>query len=285
MSEFTLQLQDDICAALERADGARFREDHWTREGGGGGRSRILEEGQLFEKAGVNTSTVFGELNEGFARRLQGDGTHFFAAGLSMVLHPRSPLVPTVHANIRYIVQGKKAWFGGGMDLTPYYLFEEDAQHFHRTLKGMCDRHDLTYYERFKLDCDRYFFLRHRGETRGVGGIFFENMGGDLASELEFVTDCGRTILPAYLPIVERRRDASFSPQQRFWQEIRRGRYVEFNLLYDRGTLFGLETGGRSESILISLPPVVRWRYDHQPAFDSEEGKLIAVLRRPRSWI
>ncbi len=285
MIAFTGSLQDEICRALERTDGeGRFREDHWVREGGGGGSTRILEGGAVFEKAGVNTSGVFGELSQSFAERLAGEGREFFAAGISLVLHPAHPLVPTLHGNLRFIVQGSKAWFGGGADLTPYYLFEEDAVHFHRTLKQACDRHDLAYYPRFKRTCDEYFYLKHRGECRGVGGLFFENIGGNLEREFDFVRDCGRAFLPAYLPIVERRKSLRFTPAQRDWQEIRRGRYVEFNLLYDRGTVFGLETGGRTESILMSLPPRVRWVYDIQPEPGSEEARLVEVLRHPRSW-
>jgi coproporphyrinogen III oxidase len=286
MVAFTGSLQEEICGALERADGeGRFREDRWVREGGGGGSTRILEGGAVFEKAGVNTSAVFGELSQSFAERLAGEGREFFAAGISLVLHPGHPLVPTVHANLRFIVQGPKAWFGGGTDLTPYYLFEEDAVHFHRTLKQTCDRHDPAYYPRFKQTCDEYFYLKHRKECRGIGGLFFENIGGNLEREFDFVQDCGRSFLPAYLPIVERRKSMPHTPSQRDWQEIRRGRYVEFNLLYDRGTVFGLETGGRAESILMSLPPRVRWLYDFQPTPGSEEARLVEVLRHPRSWV
>jgi coproporphyrinogen III oxidase len=285
MVEFVHALQDDICGALERLDGqARFREDPWQRPGGGGGRSRVLEDGAVLEKGGVSTSVVFGELEEAFARKLQGEGRSFWAAGISLVLHPRNPHVPTVHANYRFLHQGGKAWFGGGADLTPYYLYEEDAVHFHRVHKEACDRHDAAYYPRFKEACDKYFYLRHREETRGVGGIFFENMGGDLERELAFVRDAGRAFLPAYLPIAERRKDTPYTEAQRFWQEVRRGRYVEFNLVWDRGTTFGLETNGRTESILMSLPPQVRWRYDHHPAPGTEEAKLVEVLRAPRDW-
>jgi coproporphyrinogen III oxidase len=285
LAAFLTGLQDEICAQLERLDGAaRFGSDPWGRPGGGGGLTRVLERGAVLEKAGVSFSHVHGELPEAFARRLQGEGRAFAAVGLSLVLHPRSPLVPTTHANFRFIIQGSKSWFGGGADLTPYYLFEEDAAHFHRTLKAACDRHDPAYFPRFKQACDRYFFLPHRGEGRGVGGIFFENMGGDPAGELAFVKDCASSFLPAWLPIAERRRALPHSESQRTWQEIRRGRYVEFNLLQDRGTIFGLETGGRAESILMSLPPAVRWVYDHHPAPGSEEARLLDVLRNPRDW-
>lgn len=285
MAEFIRQLQDEICGALERLDGqGRFREDPWERQGGGGGRSRVLEDGAVLEKAGVNTSVVHGELEEAFSKRLQGEGRQFWAGGLSLVLHPRNPFVPTVHANWRFIHQGGKAWFGGGTDLTPYYLFEEDAVHFHRTQKAACDKHDPAYYPRFKAACDKYFHLRHRDEARGVGGIFFEDVGGELEREFEFVKDAGRSFLPSYLPIAERRKDMPYTEAHRFWQEVRRGRYVEFNLVYDRGTIFGLETRGRTESILMSLPPQVRWRYEYHPEPGTPEAKLVEVLRTPRDW-
>jgi len=286
MQRFVEALQDEICQGLESVDPkGRFREDPWKREGGGGGRSRVLEEGEVFEKAGVNTSTVYGELSEAFAKKLQGEGRSFHATGISLVIHPRNPMVPTTHANFRMIVQGGKAWFGGGADLTPYYLFEEDAAHFHRTLKAACDAHDAAYYPRFKKVCDEYFWLKHRGEARGVGGVFFENMGGELEKEFAFVRDSGKAFLPAYLPIVKRRKDLPYTPEQRAWQEIRRGRYAEFNLVWDRGTVFGLETNGRTESILMSLPPRVRWVYDHHPAPGSPEAKLVEVLMKPREWV
>jgi coproporphyrinogen III oxidase len=278
--------QDEICRALEAEDGThRFREDPWTRPGGGGGRTRVLEGGSVFEKAGVNTSVVHGELPEAFAKRLHGDGTRFFAAGISLVLHPRSPLVPTVHANFRFIVQGSRAWFGGGADLTPYYLFEEDARHFHATWKEACERYEVGAYARFKEACDRYFWLKHRQEARGVGGIFFEDMKGDLERELAFVESCANAFVPSYVPIVQRRKGLPYTPEQRAWQEVRRGRYVEFNLVYDRGTTFGLETQGRTESILMSLPPVVRWNYDFHPQAGTEEARLVEVLRQPRGWV
>ncbi|EPX61243.1 Coproporphyrinogen III oxidase, aerobic [Cystobacter fuscus DSM 2262] len=286
MADHIHALQDEICGALERLDGkARFREDHWTRPGGGGGRSRVLEDGEFLEKGGVSTSVVFGELEEAFAGKLQGEGRTFWAGGLSLVLHPRNPHVPTVHANYRFIHQGSKAWFGGGADLTPYYLQEEDAVHFHRVHKEACDRHDPSYYPRYKKACDQYFYLRHREEARGVGGIFFENTGEELEREFAFVKDVSRAFLPAYLPIAERRKDTPYTEEQRAWQEVRRGRYVEFNLVWDRGTIFGLETKGRTESILMSLPPRVRWRYDYHPEPGTEEARLVEVLRRPRDWV
>jgi len=285
LAAFLSALQEEICAALEALDGtARFGRDAWERPGGGGGLTRVLEGGEVLEKAGVGFSHVHGELSEAFARRLQGEGKAFAAVGLSLVLHPRSPMIPTTHANFRFIRQGGKAWFGGGSDLTPYYLFAEDAAHFHRTLRAACDRHDPALYPRLKTACDRYFWLPHRAEARGVGGIFFENMGGDPARELGFVEDCARAFLPAWLPIAERRRREPWGEPERAWQEVRRGRYVEFNLLHDRGTTFGLETGGRTESILMSLPPRVRWVYDHRPAPGSREEELLLALRQPRDW-
>jgi len=278
-------LQEEIVGTLARADGAAtFSHDTWDRPGGGGGVARVLSEGRLLEKAGVNVSRVHGKLSPQMAQRLPGDGDDFSAVGLSLVLHPRSPMVPTAHMNVRLLVHGRKAWFGGGADLTPYYLFDEDAAHFHRTWKAACDRHDPAWYPRFKKTCDDYFFLRHRGERRGVGGIFFEDLGGDPGRELAFVGEVGRAFLPAWEPIAERRRGLPWGDRERAWQEIRRGRYVEFNLVYDRGTVFGLETGGRTESILMSLPPRVRWVYDHHPEPASEEARLVEVLREPRQW-
>ncbi|HXG11767.1 MAG TPA: oxygen-dependent coproporphyrinogen oxidase [Gemmataceae bacterium] len=279
------ELQDRLCAALEELDGpGRFREDLWQREGGGGGRTRVLTEGGLFEKAGVNFSDVYGQFSEEFARQIPGEGRDFTATGISLVLHPRSPLVPTVHANFRFLTHGAKQWFGGGADLTPYYPRREDVVHFHRVWKAVCHRHPaVADYPRFKKWCDEYFFLPHRGEARGVGGIFFDYLDGDLELTFAFVRDCGDHFLEAYLPIARRRKDEPYTPQQRAFQEFRRGRYVEFNLLYDRGTLFGLKTGGRVESILMSLPPVVRWHYDYHPEPGSPEAELYEYLK-PRDW-
>jgi len=285
MQEGIRALQDRICAGLEAFEpSVRFREDPWERPGGGGGRTRVMEEGEVFEKAGVNTSIVHGELEEAFARRLQGDGRSFWAGGLSLVIHPRSPMVPTVHANFRLIHQGTKAWIGGGIDLTPHYLFEDDVRHFHQTLKGVCDAYDSAWYPRFKAHCDRYFFNSHRDEARGVGGIFYEDVGGPLERDVTFNLACGEAFLASYVPIVERRKDLPTTPDQRAWQEIRRGRYAEFNLLHDRGTVFGLQTRGRTESILMSLPPRVRWVYDHHPEPGSEEARMLEVLKAPRDW-
>lgn len=278
-------LQDRICLGLETADGTSFREDLWSREGGGGGRTRVLEDGRVFEKAGVNFSSVSGNLPPEFAEKIpRGTGTAFFATGVSLVLHPASPMVPTVHANFRYLEKGDAAWFGGGMDLTPYYPHTEDAIHFHKTIKSVCDRHDEDFYPRFKKWCDEYFFLKHRGETRGIGGIFFDYVEGDRERHFAFVSEMGDAFLSAYLPIVERRRSQPFGERERQYQLYRRGRYVEFNLLYDRGTIFGLETRGRTESILMSLPPLARWVYDYKPEPGSLEERNMEFFK-PRDWI
>ncbi len=278
-------LQNRIVAALEALDGSRFREDSWQREGGGGGRSRVLIDGAVFEKAGVNVSDVHGEMSEEFAKQVPGEGRDFTACGLSLVLHPRSPMVPTVHANFRYLTKGERRWFGGGADLTPYYPFREDVIHFHRTWRDACLRHPAPIdYPRFKKWCDDYFFLPHRNEPRGVGGIFFDYLEGDVERLFDFVRDCGDALLPAYLPIAERRKKEPYTEREKFFQEFRRGRYAEFNLVYDRGTLFGLRTGGRTESILMSLPPVVRWRYDYRPEPGSPEAELYEVYLKPRDW-
>ncbi|WP_428268141.1 oxygen-dependent coproporphyrinogen oxidase [Haliangium sp.] len=290
---FFQELQTEICDALATEDGkAGFSSDQWTRDGGGGGLSRVIRDGAVFEKGGVNWSRVEGELPEQFAAQIPGEGRAFRATGVSLVLHPCSPMIPTTHANFRYLEKGEKSWFGGGADLTPYYLFREDAVHFHQVLAEVCDQHaPIGDYPRFKKWCDEYFFLPHRGETRGVGGLFFdylEGSGDDAEAQLErtfeFVRAAGRSFIPAYLPIVQRRRDESYGDRERQWQLVRRGRYVEFNLIYDRGTVFGLKTNGRTESILMSLPPLVRWEYDLQPEPGSREAELVAALE-PTDWL
>lgn len=256
------RLQDRLTTGLEALDGqARFREDAWDRQGGGGGRSRVLENGAVFEKAGVNFSEVFGEFSPEFARTMPGDGLVFTATGTSWVLHPRSPHVPTVHGNFRLLTHGSKAWFGGGADLTPFYPVRADVIHFHRCWRGVCDAHaPLVDYAVMKRACDDYFYLPHRGEARGVGGIFFDQFGGaNLERAFAFVQAAGDAFLDSYLPIASRRKELPWSADERTFQEYRRGRYVEFNLLYDRGTIFGLKTGGNVASILSSLPPRVRW--------------------------
>jgi coproporphyrinogen III oxidase len=288
--EFFSSLQDTICQAIEKCDtGAQFREDLWNRKGGGGGRTRILENGAVFEKAGVNFSAVEGLLPEEFAKKIApgiegAQGREFFATGISLVLHPQNPFVPTVHANFRYLEKGQGSWFGGGTDLTPYYPILEDIIHFHRTLKEACDKHNADYYLRFKKSCDEYFYIRHRGETRGVGGIFFDYLQGEPEKVFAFVRETAEAFLPAYLPIVERRRDQAYGEREREFQLIRRGRYVEFNLVYDRGTAFGLETEGRTESILMSLPPLARWFYDYHPDPLSPEAAAWSYFK-PQDWL
>ncbi len=282
--DFLRELQGAICAAIEGIDGERFREDTWERPGGGGGASRVLTDGGVLEKGGVNFSEVHGELEENFSDDLPGDGSSFYATGISLVLHPHNPRAPTAHANFRYIEKGEKKWFGGGADLTPHYLYEEDAVHFHRVLKDACDRHGDDLYPRYKKECDKYFYLPHRGEARGIGGIFFDYVDAD-ESSLAMWKELGRAFVGAYLPILERRKDEAYGEVERLHQLQRRGRYVEFNLIYDRGTIFGLKTSGRIESILMSLPPAVRWDYDVQPETGSEEARLLEVLRDPRDWL
>jgi len=277
-------LQDRISETVEQLDGKTFRQDSWQREGGGGGRTRILEDGTVFEKAGVNFSSVHGNLPEEFAAKIPvGKGTEFFATGISLVFHARSPMVPAVHANFRYLEKGDAQWFGGGMDLTPCYPYSDDARHFHRTIKQACDRQDPEFYPRFKKWCDEYFTLKHRGEMRGVGGIFFDYLEGDRDRHFAFIQDAGNSFLDAYLPIARRRLSEPYGDEERQYQLYRRGRYVEFNLLYDRGTIFGLETRGRTESILMSLPPLVRWVYDFKPKPGSREEAALEFYQ-PKDW-
>ena len=289
--KYTAALQDEICSRLEAVDGkAVFGRDEWQRTGGGGGLSRVISKGEVFEKGGVNTSAVHGQLPAAMQEVLKTRHDRFFACGLSLVLHPLNPYVPTVHANYRYFelydAKGEVVdqWFGGGSDLTPYYYYEADVRHFHAVQQRVCDGMDKTLYPRFKAACDAYFFNPHRNEARGVGGLFFDYLRPDGEHDsrfwLEMTMALGRAFLPAYLPIVERRRGMEYGERQRYWQEIRRGRYVEFNLLHDRGTLFGIKTQGRTESILMSLPPRVRWEYDYRPESGSPEEELLRVLGR-----
>lgn len=288
-------LQDRITHALEAEDGkVVFREDLWERAEGGGGRTRVIENGSVFEKGGVNISAVHGPLPQSMQKYFGVGEVDFFACGLSLVIHPLSPMVPTVHANWRYFEMYDKQgqvvdqWFGGGQDLTPYYLFKADASHFHQVCKAACDSHDPGFYAAYKQKCDAYFWNHHRGEARGVGGLFFDYLRPDNVKTIEnwysFVTGVGDSFLNAYLPIVQKRRDLPYEDRHREWQEIRRGRYVEFNLVHDKGTLFGLKTNGRIESILMSLPPKVQWRYDHHPEPGSEEAALLKVLEKPVEW-
>ncbi len=289
-------LQDTITSKLEELDGkSKFQEDLWERPEGGGGRTRVIQNGNVFEKGGVNISEVHGKLPESMQQYLGTQNANFFACGLSMVLHPVSPMVPTVHANWRYFELYDEAgniedqWFGGGQDLTPYYLFEEDARHFHAVCKRACDAHDPNFYKPYKERCDEYFYNSHRSEARGIGGLFFdylkESDKHSMQDWYDFVTEVGDSFLEAYVPIVEKRKDLDYTEAQRNWQEIRRGRYVEFNLVHDKGTLFGLKTNGRIESILMSLPPHVQWHYDYHPTAGTREAELVDVLENPRNWI
>ena len=290
------QLQDTITAKLEEVDGkATFREDIWVRPEGGGGRTRVIENGAVFEKGGVNISGVHGELPDSMKAYFKVEDANFFACGLSLVLHPINPMVPTVHANWRYFeLYGKNGeivdqWFGGGQDLTPYYLFDEDAKHFHEVCKSACDKHNPTFYSTYKKRCDEYFWNTHRNEARGIGGLFFDYCKATETTSIpdwyNFVTEVGNSFLYSYVPIVIKRKDLEYSKEQRDWQEIRRGRYVEFNLVHDKGTLFGLKTNGRIESILMSLPPHVQWVYDHQAEEGSEEERLLNILSTPKEWV
>ncbi|WP_456868132.1 oxygen-dependent coproporphyrinogen oxidase [Galbibacter sp. BG1] len=294
--QYIQQLQDTITSKLEEIDGkATFQQDLWERPEGGGGRTRVIENGDVFEKGGVNISAVHGPLPPTMQAYFKVEDCNFFACGLSLVLHPKNPMVPTVHANWRYFEMYNKqgeiidSWFGGGQDLTPYYLFEEDAKHFHQTCKTACNKHDANFYPDFKKKCDEYFWNAHRNEARGIGGLFFDYCKASEEKNMEdwynFVTEVGNSFLEAYVPIVEKRKKLPYSKANRNWQEIRRGRYVEFNLVHDKGTLFGLKTNGRIESILMSLPPHVQWVYNHHPEQGSEEEKLIKVLETPKEWV
>ena len=291
LKEYLLGLQDRICASLAAEDGGNFREDDWERPGGGGGRSRALA-GGVIEKAGVNFSHVMGsELPAAAsARRPELVGRGFEALGVSVIVHPRNPFAPTAHANVRFFIaekEGEEAvwWFGGGFDLTPYYGFEEDAVHWHQTAQEACRPFGDELYGKFKKWCDEYFFLKHRDEPRGVGGLFFDDFDeGGFAHCFAFMRSVGESFVAAYMPILQRRKGLEYGDRQRPFQLYRRGRYVEFNLVYDRGTLFGLQSGGRTESILVSMPPLVRWEYDWQPEEGSQEAELYDVFLKPRDW-
>jgi len=283
---YLLDLQERIVSALEAADGKRFLRDEWTRPQGGGGISRLLEEGALLERAGVGFSHVTGEKLPPSASGHRADiaGRPWEAMGVSLVLHPRNPYVPTVHMNVRFFASGNTWWFGGGMDLTPYYAFEEDCVHFHRANRDALAPFPGLH-PRFRKACDEYFFLRHRNEPRGIGGTFFDDFSeGGFDASFAVMRAVGDAFLPAYLPIVERRRAMPYGERERDFQAYRRGRYVEFNLVWDRGTLFGLQSGGRAESILMSLPPVVKWRYDWKPEAGTPEARLMEILMKPRDW-
>ncbi len=292
--QYLLDLQQHIAAALEQADGrAHFHEDAWERPQGGGGRSRVLTEGALFEQAGINFSHVSGDAlpPSATAQRPELAGRAYQALGVSLVLHPCNPYVPTTHANVRFFLAEKPDaapvwWFGGGFDLTPYYGFEADARHWHETARTACAPFGADVYPRYKKWCDEYFFLKHRNEPRGIGGLFFDDLNaGGFAHCFGFMRNVAEHFLPAYLPIAERRRALPYGERERDFQLYRRGRYVEFNLVYDRGTLFGLQSGGRTESILMSLPPLVKWRYDWRPAPGTAEAELYEKFLVPRDWV
>jgi len=291
---YLLNLQDRICKALEEEDGQeRFKEDRWDRAEGGGGISRVLTEGAVFEQAGVNFSHVYGDKlpPSATAHRPELAGRTFQALGVSLVMHPRNPYVPTSHANVRFFIAEKEGaepvwWFGGGFDLTPYYGFEEDAAHWHNVAREACQPFGEDMYPRYKKWCDDYFFLKHRGEPRGIGGLFFDDLNeGGFARCFGFMTSVGDQYINAYLPIVARRKNTPYGERERDFQLYRRGRYVEFNLVYDRGTLFGLQSGGRTESILMSLPPLVKWRYNWRPEPGTPEARLYDVFLKPRDWL
>ncbi|KAI9894629.1 MAG: Coproporphyrinogen-III oxidase [Vezdaea aestivalis] len=304
MEQFIKDQQNDIVRELEKIDGGKFRRDEWNRPKGGDGISCVLQDGKVFEKAGVNISIVYGTLPRPAIEKMRVhhkamdpsvESLEFFAAGLSMVLHPHNPMAPTVHLNYRYFETAnddgtpQSWWFGGGTDLTPAYLFDEDAIHFHKTIKKACDKHDRQYYTRFKKWCDEYFYNKHRGECRGVGGMFFDDLDEqekDQENLFSFIQDSLKAFLPSYMPILERRKDMPYTEKEKNWQQVRRGRYVEFNLVYDRGTSFGLATpGARIESILVSLPLTATWMYMHEPEKGSREDRLVEVLRNPVDWI
>ena len=311
--QLVIDLQDEICSGLEHIDGqGKFEEESWKRPEGGGGRSRVMQEGKVFEQGGVNFSEVEGDelppsiLNQ----RPEAKGHSWFATGTSMVLHPRNPYIPTVHLNYRYFEAGPVWWFGGGADLTPFYPFLEDARHFHRVHQQACDSVSPELHQVFKPWCDEYFFLKHRGETRGVGGIFYDYQDGSgilykgqnpngpaakISKEIgshpktwdqlyKLAKSCGQAFLPAYLPIIEKRQNLAYGDRERQFQLYRRGRYVEFNLVWDRGTIFGLQTNGRTESILMSLPPMARWEYGYKPPLDSREALLTDLFTKPQDW-
>lgn len=291
---FLLALQDTICQGLERADGlGRFVEDAWTREGGGGGRTRVMRVGKVIEQGGVNFSHVYGDAMpaSATAHRPELAGRRFEAMGVSLVIHPHNPYVPTSHANVRFFIAEKEGeepiwWFGGGFDLTPFYPFEQDVQHWHRVAHELCQPFGDEIYPEFKAWCDRYFYLKHRDETRGVGGLFFDDLNRwPFEQSFAFMRAVGEGYLEAYLPILARRQDTPYGERERQFQLYRRGRYVEFNLVYDRGTLFGLQTGGRTESILMSMPPLARWEYDWHAEPGSAEARLYQDYLKPRQWL
>lgn len=294
ISDWFRELQTDICLQLEDADGkAKFITDVWDRPGGGGGVTRVIADGHVIEKGGVNFSAVWGKTPDAVLRSLQlpaEEHPDFFATGVSIVIHPYNPFVPIIHMNVRYFEMSNGIWwFGGGIDLTPHYVDEVDAKAFHQILKKVCDRHHASYYAEFKKWADEYFFLKHRNETRGIGGIFFDNLregnGFDKEGRFNFVKDVGTAFAPLYISLMRKSHQKTFTEHEKAWQSLRRGRYVEFNLVWDRGTKFGLDTDGRTESILMSLPPMAQWVYRHEPAPDSAERKTLSFLRKGVNWL
>ena len=285
------KIQDEICAALAAADGGgQFEEEIWTREGGGGGRTRIFQNGNVIEKGGVNFSAVYGKLPEAVKKAFKVENDEFFATGVSIVIHPSNPFVPIIHMNIRYFEMDEQTrWFGGGIDLTPHYVIDTDVRYFHHLLKKSCDEFDASFYPKFKKQADDYFFIKHRDETRGVGGIFYdrlkpENTGLDWEQLFNFSLAIGNTFIPAYTELIDRNRDTAFTEAEQEWQYLRRSRYAEFNLVYDSGTKFGLETNGRIESILMSLPPMAKWAYNHKPTENSPEAATLSKLIKGIDW-
>jgi len=290
-------IQDEICTSLEISDGlGKFKEELWQREGGGGGRTRIMQNGNVIEKGGVNFSAVHGELPDAIKKAFKVENNEFFATGVSIVMHPSNPFVPIIHMNIRYFEMPGKTeadtirWFGGGIDLTPHYVIDTDVRFFHHSLKRTCDQFDLAFYPKFKAQADDYFFIKHRNETRGVGGIFYDRLqstdsGLSWNQLFDFSVAVGNSFAPIYTELIDRNRDRVYSEEQKEWQYVRRSRYAEFNLVYDAGTKFGLETNGRIESILMSLPPMAKWVYDHQVAADSEEADTLSKLTKGINWI
>jgi len=285
-------LQDEICRGLEKADGkGKFEEDLWDRPEGGGGRTRIIADGNVIEKGGVNFSAVHGPCPD-FLKKEAGisesENATFYATGVSLVIHPVNPMVPIIHMNVRYLKAANLEWFGGGIDLTPHYIFDEDAKFFHQNIKKVCDKHSPSYYPEFKKWADDYFFILHRNETRGIGGIFFDRLSAkdsiSIEDRFQFVQSVGNNFLPIYLPLIEKNKNKTFTEANRQWQLLRRGRYAEFNLVYDRGTKFGLLTNGRTESILMSLPPIACWEYANQPAKGSLEEKTLQLLKKGINW-
>ena len=285
-------IQDEICQGLEALDGgAAFKEEVWQRDGGGGGCTRIIQQGNLMERGGVNYSAVYGQLPEPVKKAFGVDEENFFATGVSIVLHPGNPFVPIIHMNIRYFeLNDEVRWFGGGIDLTPHYIDPDDARFFHQSLKAVCDRFSSDFYPDFKAHADRYFYIKHRRETRGIGGIFYDRLTADTANVswenvFDFSCQLGRAFVPLYAELANRNRDREFTFENQRWQHLRRGRYVEFNLVYDAGTKFGLETNGRIESILMSLPPHAQWAYDFTPPAGSAEAYTLSLLKPGIDWL